>query len=231
MPHHSILSPGFALLLASVIGLPACSGENDDASDGGSSSSGYCQSQTPALVNGSGVPKNPATPLSETPVAGSTCNAVEREFPLEPGVHTQTFCVEVDYTTNPPCTGPHYGSWADFLVYDEPIPRGFWVHSLEHGAVAMLYSCTDCDAEVAAAKALRDDIGVDPYCVANPPLTTKIVLTPDPRLETTWAAASWGFTLTADCFEPEVFRTFVLTHRGNAVEPFCNFGIDVSKPP
>jgi hypothetical protein len=226
VPHHSILRPDSAALLTLIFALPACSSppENDDG--GGGEASGYCGSLTSGLVSGSGVPKNPATPLSETPVDGSACNAVEREFPLEAGVHVAA-CTPIDSTTNPPCTGMHYPVWAAFRVYDAAIPRGFWLHDLEHGAVALGYSCTDCADEVDLAVALLDEIGDDPLCTVP---ARRTLLTPDPRLETSWAAASWGFTLTADCFEPEVFRVFVETHRGHGLEAVCSDGIDVSQP-
>ena len=231
MPHHSILRPDTALLLTALLGITACSedgGSSDAGGDGGTT--GYCGSATPDLVNGSGVPKNPATPLSETPVFESTCNAVEREFPLEEPLHTGTPCVEIDYSTNPPCTGTHYGIWAAFRAYDEPIPRGFWVHALEHGAVALTTSCTDCEDEVALARALLDDVGPDPVCVAGGQPSRRTLLTPDPRLDVRWAASSWGYTLTADCFEPEVFRAFIEAHRGHGPEGVCSDGLDVSLP-
>jgi hypothetical protein len=179
-------------------------------------------------VNGSGVPANPATPLVETPVFESACNAVEREFPLEPGIHTDLLCVDVEYSTNPPCTGVHYGIWPAYRVYDEAIPRGFWVHGLEHGAVVLTYSCTDCDDEVGEAEALLEDIGPDPVCVSRTQPSRRTLLTPDPRLEARWAASSWGFTLTASCFEPEVFRAFIEAHRGQGPEDVCSEGLDVS---
>jgi hypothetical protein len=222
---------GLAVLLTAASGLTACSAE-DGGDDGGSKASGFCGEQTAALISGSGVPESPATPLSETPIAGSECNAIERQFMDEGGPHVED-CAEIDYTTNPPCTGAHYGivRWADYRVYDEAIPRGFWVHSLEHGAVAFLYSCTDCDDEVAAATSVLDDAGADAYCVtANSP-SRLTLLTPDPRLETAWAAASWGYTLTADCFEPEVFRAFLDTHRNHGPEMVCAPGIDPTAPP
>lgn len=211
-------------------------GSGGDGNAGGSSGSGsgFCGERTAALVGGSGVPENPATPLSEMPIPESSCNAVEREFAPESGVHVED-CEEIDYTTNPPCTGMHYGiggvRWADYRVYDEAIPRGFWVHSLEHGAVAFLYSCTNCADEIQAATDVLDDAGADPFCATTGSPTRLTLLTPDPRLETAWAAASWGFTLTADCFEPDVFRAFLDAHRNHAPEMVCGPGIDPSAPP
>ena len=213
----------------------ACSAE-DGGDEGGASGSGsgFCGEGTAALVVGSGVPKNPATPVNETPIAQSECNAVEREFQWETGTHVED-CAEIDYTTNPPCTGTHYGiggvRWTEYRVYDEAIPRGFWVHSLEHGAVAFLYSCEECSDEVAAATEVLDDAGADPICVTNGSPSRLTLLTPDPRLETAWAAASWGFTLTADCFEPDVFRAFLDAHRNRGPEMVCAAGIDPTVPP
>ncbi|HEX6276526.1 MAG TPA: DUF3105 domain-containing protein [Polyangiaceae bacterium] len=244
MPHHSILRPVTALLLALAFGGSGCGGDDGDAGDagtnggggssgagGGGGTTGYCGDATESLVTGSGTPANPAAPLTETPSAGSACGAVEREFAHEPPNHTPELCVEIDYSTNPPCTGTHYGTWAAYRVYDEPIPRGFWVHGLEHGAVTLTYSCTDCEAEVAVAEALLADVGPDPACVSRGQPTRRTLLAPDPRLDTRWAASSWGFTLTADCFEPEVFRAFIEAHRGHGLEDVCSDGLDVSEPP
>lgn len=235
MPHHSTLRPHSALLLFLIFGPSGCSGENDDADPSGTggngSGSGYCGDATPALVSGSGTPEAPATPLAETPVAESSCNAIERQYAEEYPTHTPELCVEIDYSTNPPCTGTHYGTWAAYRVYEEAIPRGFWVHSLEHGAVAFMYSCTDCDDEVSDAVEVLDDAGSDPVCASRGSPSRLTLLTPDPRLDSAWAASSWGYTLTADCFEPDVFRAFLDAHRGFGPEMVCSDGLDVSQSP
>lgn len=228
-----------AVLLTTALGLPACSAEDGNGEDGGGGSggssgggTGFCQGRTAALLDGSGVPANPANPISETPIDGSACNAIERQFADEGGPHVSD-CEEIAYSTNPPCTGPHYGiiRWADYRVYDEAIPRGFWVHSLEHGAVAFLYSCTDCEDEVQAATEVLDDAGDDALCVAMGEPARLTLLTPDPRLETAWAASAWGYTLTADCFETGVFRDFLNARRNQGPEIVCRAGIDPTAPP
>ena len=61
--------------------------------------------------------------------------------------------------------------------------------------------------------------------------TGRVVMTPDHLLDSRWAASSWGFTLTADCFEPDVFQRFITSHRAHGAEPYCNAGVDVGKPP
>lgn len=190
----------------------------------------YCRELTESLTTGSGAPAVALVPLSTTDVAGSTCGAVERAFPLEAATHV-TACGELEYGTNPPSSGTHYGVWPSFKAYDEPVPRGFLVHGMEHGAVVIGYACDDCEDEVEAARELVAGIGPDPLCCSDPSCTgatTRVVLAPDPRLDTVWAAASWGFTLTSDCFEPEVFRAFVEEHRGRGPEAVCSNGVDVA---
>jgi hypothetical protein len=222
-----------SLLVSSML---ACSGSSDNPGELGSggrggagADSGYCGDLTESLVTGSGTPIVETTPLSTTEVASSTCGAVERAFPPDAAFHTDA-CTELEYGTNPPSSGAHYGSWPAFKVYDAAVPRGFLVHAMEHGAVVIAYSCTECDAEIDAARMLVRELGPDPLCCTDPSCTgatTRLILAPDPRLDTPWAAAAWGATLVGDCFEPEVFRSFVEAHRGRGPEGVCAQGIDV----
>jgi hypothetical protein len=213
------------LTLSLLAALSGCS-ESPDA-EHPSGPLGYCGEATAALVSGSGTPDEPLAPRFETPIAESACGAVEREYDTATApapAHVQA-CADVAYVTNPPCLGPHYGTWAAFRNYDDAIPRGFWVHSLEHGAVVITYSCRDCEDEVEAAKSTIDELPVDPLC--SSPVERRVILTPDPKLDTRWAASAWGFTLTSDCFEPEIFSAFAISHNAAGPEDFCANGVDV----
>lgn len=212
-----------ALTMSLIGSLGACS--EVTLEQGESGPLGYCGEHTAALVSGTGTPAEPLAPLFETAIVESSCGAIEREYATTLAPTHVMNCSELDHVTNPPCVGSHYGTWAAFKVYDVAIPRGFWVHSLEHGAVVIAYSCDDCDDEVDAAKALMQELPVDPLCSA--PVERRVVLTPDPKLDTRWAAAAWGFTLTSDCFEPEVFRAFATAHYAGGPEDFCADGLDV----
>jgi len=173
-------------------------------------------------------------PLLEEPVEGSTCNAIVRTYPIQASHVTP--CSAVDYSSNPPSSGMHYPIYPRFGVYTGPVPRGFWVHSLEHGGVVITYSCTDCESEVKQAAALVKTLPVDQGCCTDQTcpkdVTNRMVLTADPGLDTLWAASAWGRTLTADCFEPELFQTFAENYRGFGTESICsNSGaVDISKP-
>ena len=102
------------------------------------------------------------------------------------------------------------------------MPRGFWVHDLEHGAVVITYNCPGgCAAEVAQAQALIDSV-IDSACVASTGTKRRIVMTPDPDLDVRWAASSWGWTLRASCFEPAVFQQFITEHYNHSPEDECS---------
>lgn len=180
------------------------------------------------------VESGPTNVIATHPVAGSACGAVERAYTLAEPEHVAN-CTPIKYGSNPPSSGTHYGTWAAFREYETPIERGFAVHSMEHGAVIISYNCEDCAGEVAAAKDLIFELGPDPLCCSPaggcPTPVSRLILMPDPELDVRFAAASWGFTLKADCFEPEAFRAFVEAHRGQGPEPMCADGVDVSVPP
>jgi hypothetical protein len=82
---------------------------------------------------------------------------------------------------------------------------------------------------------LISELDLDPLCCSPSAAciapVSRLILMPDPELDVRFAAASWGFTLKASCFEPEVFRAFVQAHRGRGREAVCADGVDVSVPP
>jgi hypothetical protein len=149
------------------------------------------------------------------------CRAVTGAQPSEGAAHVRD-CEPVSYLGNPPSSGPHYDTFPAFGVYDSVLPRGFWVHALEHGGVVFAYHCEDgCAEDVAAAEAFIAGLAPEPLCVAASAPTPRIILTPDPALESRWAASSWGYALRADCFDEEAFGAFAREHVGHAPENIC----------
>jgi len=181
----------------------------------------FCPGAEDVVFAASDAP-NDGAPLSERELGGSACAATEREYAIEGASHLEN-CTLVSYGTNPPSSGAHYGDWAAFATYENPVPRGFYVHAMEHGAVVVLYSCDDCADEVAEAQAMIDALPEDPAC--SDAVKRRVILTPDPLLEARWAAAAWGFTLEADCFEAETFSAFVQAHYAAGPENFCAGGV------
>jgi hypothetical protein len=149
------------------------------------------------------------------------CHVQIASHPIEGNQHAPV-CSPLTYGTNPPSSGDHYGVWADYQTYGVPFPRGFWVHSLEHGAIVMTYNCTDgCADDVAYAQALIDSLPAD--CGSG---ARRVILTPDPELDVRFAASAWGFTLRADCFDRDAFASFIAEHYDHGPESTCAAGVD-----
>jgi hypothetical protein len=158
---------------------------------------------------------------------GSLCVAEVAGQPNGGHLHTAKDCDPVTYPTNPPSSGTHYPTWAAYKTYAAPVPWGFLVHCLEHGAIVMAYNCPGgCADEVAQAQALIAGLRPDPACGGAP---MKIVLAPDPGLATRWAASAWTWTLRAPCFDRQAFAAFIASHYdGPDTEAACDTGVDWS---
>jgi len=205
------------------------SGEETAGAGGTSAGTGGLDSSGGDAAQPGGAP---AAGGAEEPGAGGAgaCDAVVEEHEIAVGVHVTT-CSEIQYATNPPSSGQHYPIWADFGEYDFPLPRGFWVHNLEHGAVVVSYNCPDgCADEVAQASAWLAELAPDASCPAGPP---RVLIVPDPELDVRWAASAWGFTLRAECFATEAFTDFYLAYAGAGTAPeafVCTPGNDLRAP-
>jgi uncharacterized protein DUF3105 len=165
--------------------------------------------------------------LPNTNADDGICNAVSKTVTGLDQTHVPV-CSEVSYPDNPPAGGAHYPVWAAFQSYSFPVPRGFWVHGLEHGAVVFSYNCCaaprGCAEEVARVQAMIDELPADAACSMETP--HRVVLTPDPLLDVRWGVSAWGETLRADCADTERFRQFYLDHVGHGPEDLCNPGSD-----
>jgi hypothetical protein len=135
-------------------------------------------------------------------------------------------CTHVDYATNPPSGGDHWGVWAAFATYDVPVPREMYVHDMEHGGLVLLHDCQGACPEVLAALAqAHDAVAGDPLCLQIPGgPAERVVTTPDPLLDTPIAAAAWGATYTATCIDVPSLRDFAKAHYGHGTETLCADG-------
>jgi hypothetical protein len=148
---------------------------------------------------------------------------VEQHTP--PGATHVQECTDVEYDSDPPSGGNHYATWSAFQVYDYPVPNGFLVHDLEHGAVILWYNCpSGCADEVAQARAFIDGLPEDPVCSGGNQPPRRVTMVPYPELTVRWAASSWGWTLRADCFDAQAFADFTSEHYAHGLENFCTTG-------
>ncbi|AKF03451.1 DUF3105 domain-containing protein [Sandaracinus amylolyticus] len=155
------------------------------------------------------------------------CSVTTAREPATSAAH-ETACTEIDYPFHPPASGRHYSQWADFGTYDAPVPWGFLVHSMEHGAIVLAYRCEpdECDALVATLQEIADS-RVDPLCRAGD-TPSRFVIVPDPTLDVALAAVAWEHVYLATCLDRESLEAFVDAHYAQAPEDLCASGVDRS---
>jgi len=107
----------------------------------------------------------------------------------------------VNYKTNPPASGDHYGTPANWGVYDHEIPDEAAVHNLEHGGIWISYKP---DIQSAAKQKLEE--------IAK--IKTKVILSPRSKNDAPIAAVAWGRiykpAVSADgAFDEESVKNFI----------------------
>lgn len=116
----------------------------------------------------------------------------------------------VEWESDPPHSGPHYPTWETWDEHTRVVPRGNWVHNLEHGGIVLAYRCNDdCEAEL---DVLRGVIAQRPEL--------RILLTPDPLLPggDRFAAIAWTWIHRFDAPDLETLLCFADQHENHAPE-------------
>ena len=117
------------------------------------------------------------------------------EFSIEGKAHVPVG-TKVDYQTNPPTSGDHYGEPADCGVYNEELIDETVVHSLEHGGVWITYKDIDEDT-----LEKLEEIGKD-----NP---GSVIVIPRSANDVKIAVASWGRLLKMDEMDEDLIRDYI----------------------
>jgi len=151
------------------------------------------------------------------PVEGSDLDAGHQHVALG---------TQVQYDTNPPCAGDHWPVWAVWGTHTQPVPPEYFVHNLEHGGVVLLYNCPQgCPDIVLALQCFVQAQPADPICGSD--VNNRYLITPDPDLNGTWAAAAWGYYLAGGgpCVDLGALGAFAAAHYGNGREALCAQGL------
>ena len=204
---------------AEMIAPDASSDAAGDASAGDNVSvDGTTEDAAPGDGAGANAAADAAAPFDAAAEVAPTCStcAVELATPANEGAGHVPDCSAVSYASKPPASGNHYGTWPVFRVYGNPVPWGFLMHGLEHGAVVIVYNCPDgCPNDVAGMRALWGATTSKPGC-GRPP----VIVAPDPTLDVRFAATAWGHTLRAPCFDRAAFARFIVEHADQGPESF-----------
>ncbi|GAC1352283.1 MAG: hypothetical protein NVS3B20_14850 [Polyangiales bacterium] len=218
---------GLLFMACGSVAEPSLHGMNPDGGRDASRDFGCTPADTAPFTDGGAVGgRCNCTALAVARKVGGACNALVREYPYEGGEHHEPG-TPIIYCTNPPSSGPHYSIWAAFTTYEKPVPAGFLVHDMEHGAVVLWYRCAapfGCTEVAKQLQSIIDARPIDPLCVA--PVKRRMILVPDPNLPTAIAASAHTVTYQADCVDPVSLNAFIDQHYGHGPEDLCGDGID-----
>lgn len=218
--------PAALVALLGPLALLACS---DGVEGPSSASSGTGTGAAGGGGSGGNAPVVEALHPDAPPLPGETECVVEITTNITfPSATHMPLCTPIDYPTNPPAGGPHWGQWAAFKQYTTPVPREMYVHDMEHGAVVLAYRCDGECAEVTDFLGeIYDGRPADPLCVVAGLVEHRLVVTPDAELDVPVAAAAWGATYRATCLDEASLVAFIDAHYGKGPEQICAQGKDI----
>ncbi|MFT5355736.1 MAG: hypothetical protein ACI9KE_002955 [Polyangiales bacterium] len=219
---------GFLLFLA-----VGCSDDNDPFSDAGTSVDASVDASIDAPADAG--PDAPVDPLTEVeaimpdePAIGgfAECTVTTARHITGRAGHI-TPCEPLSYGLSTPASGDHYSRWADFLRYEEPVPQGFLVHAMEHGAIIFQLGCgDDCGSLMETIDSLIEAHGDDPACGANG-VSARFIVSPNPDLsEGAFAITAWEHVYLGTCVHEASMAAFIEAHYAQGPEDLCARGLD-----
>ncbi len=177
--------------------LPACGGHHGEVPDGGIAS--FPDASCPVEID-----QEPLLRADHVPIGS-----------------------QITWNSNPPSSGAHYPIWAAYQAYTAPVPRGYYVHDLEHGAIVFAYQCPSgsCPEIAAELQSVSDSLPDDPLCTGGGEgVRVRTDITPYPLIDVPVAAAAWGWVYKAACFDAPTLKAFALAHYGQGPEDLCSDG-------
>ncbi|MEK9148084.1 MAG: DUF3105 domain-containing protein [Patescibacteria group bacterium] len=113
-----------------------------------------------------------------------------------------------DYNSNPPTSGPHHASPAEWGVYKEEIHDQILIHNLEHGGIWVAYKPGVSPDVISRLEAVASEFG------------RKVIMAPRPANDADIALAAWNHLdkFSAAEFSEERVRNFIKAYRNRGPE-------------
>ncbi|WP_277554910.1 DUF3105 domain-containing protein [Halobaculum limi] len=134
-----------------------------------------------------------------------------QSFPNQGNEHVQRG-TEVDYSTQPPTSGPHYSGVVEAGFYEEPQPMGDIIHTLEHGAIVAYYVPGELTDEARSNLQTWADDYTDTW--------QSFVAVPNPydQPQAPYTLTAWRHLLRMDEYDSETVRAFAAEFIGRGPE-------------
>lgn len=110
------------------------------------------------------------------------------------------------YNSNPPTSGWHYVTPAEWGVYNEQLPDEQLIHNLEHGGIWLSYQ-----------DPTNQEIINQLVAIANR-YPSHMIVAPRPQNDSPVAVAAWGQLLTMETVDEAVIHAFIRRYRKNGPE-------------
>lgn len=129
-----------------------------------------------------------------------------------------------EYKTNPPTSGPHYASTQAAGIYENAIPDGKLIHSMEHGAVILWYKSAGTNSQEAEGTGSARTTGLSNQDIEklkqifNSVQVNKKIMVPRDSLDTPIALTSWGRLLKLQSIDEAQITNFMETNEDRAPE-------------
>jgi uncharacterized protein DUF3105 len=118
-------------------------------------------------------------------------------YPDQGRTHIADGASHIPYDSNPPSSGPHYGSPAPWAIYDQIVPDEVAVHNLEHGGIWITYRD---QSDTNTINQLKDIAGR---------FDDHIIMSPRPADDSPIALAAWGYVLKLDSVDAAQIYNFI----------------------
>jgi uncharacterized protein DUF3105 len=138
----------------------------------------------------------------------ASAHAQGRQLPDEGQQHIPSSQSGTYRSAYPPASGQHWGNtWADWKMYDEPLPPEVFVHNLEHGGIVLLYRCdTPCPQLVTQLRALHRTFPNDKHG------KVKLAIAPDRKITSPIVILAWTWIDELPAFDRERLLRFYRAH-------------------
>jgi len=147
-----------------------------------------------------------------TPSPNNPSSPIGQEIPIEGREHV-TEGTEVNYrNSNPPASGNHWPTPANWGFYTKPLPDEQLVHNLEHGGIWISYK---------DIKGIDEETGKKLEAIAEK-YPQAVIITERPKNETKFAIASWGRLTKSDSFDQEYVEKFINANVNNSPESLAS---------